>query len=318
MSLFSRLKQLQRPSQKSSAQLRAEQYGAVNPRMDMSRGQMLMQIESFGGRRNLRPLSQRLRIEQLEQAGVARSRQNESLNRNLMLGQIESFDKNSQLMQTIPDHVDDSRKRALSQETHASKPQDLAARMGALHSLVDKANTRLDKYLDQRRTPEEIASDPSEFTNRLEGMERHLKRWTGKGSGLNLSARGEEGEGLSPMGRVSQLAGLLPQVQALHERSEDQAPDSGDRDAFNERVDAFVSRHRKARKSILSSREENRPTATQKDTFDKKLEPSWNDRRNADEELREIDHSPPRRPRKTPSTRRSPPSWNAGAALPTM
>ena len=113
MSLFSRLKQLQRPSQKSSAQLRAEQYGAVNPRMDMSRGQMLMQIESFGGRRNLRPLSQRLRIEQLEQAGVARSRQNESLNRNLMLGQIESFDKNSQLMQTIPDHIDDPRKRAL-------------------------------------------------------------------------------------------------------------------------------------------------------------------------------------------------------------
>ena len=157
-------------------------------------------------------------------------------------------------------------------ESHASKLRDPTTRMGAFHSLAGKANARLNKHSGQRKTPEEIASDLPESTSQLEGMERRLKRWTGKGAGLNLSAKGEEGKGLSPMGRVSQLAGLLPQVRALHERNEDQTPDSKDRDAFEERVDAFVNRHQKARESILRSREENRPTDEQKEAFDKKFQ----------------------------------------------
>ena len=155
-------------------------------------------------------------------------------------------------------------------KTHASKLRDPNTQMGTFRALVGKANKKLNKYSDQRKTPEETASDLPQSTSRLEGMERRLKRWTGKGAGVNV--QGKEGKGLAPMDRASQLAGLLPQVQALRNRDQGSEPGDGERDAFNEPLDAFMSRHQKAHESAIRSREENQPTALQKDTFEKKFQ----------------------------------------------
>ena len=128
-------------------------------------------------------------------------------------------------------------------ETHEAKFQRPFTRMDALRGLVEKTDARLNQYSDHRKTSQETLSDLPESTNRLEHMERRLRRWTGKGAGLNLDAKGGSDGSLAPMGMLSGLGGMFTNVETLHEQTRARRPtaDAGSREAAGEeRTEAFT------------------------------------------------------------------------------